>query len=164
MKTSWLIAALSLMAMSALAGVVIVTHAPTLAGVEQPDLATCIETARGTLGSTPRECVQVTSIAGTCADVPKPEPAKDVIFDANAVKYADPANNVSTPGVAVRADGVEYTFTDAGSLEGHLCPDGVSYSFTQTQMIPSNEFPSCWKLAPVQVTTCESVLPDGWNR
>jgi hypothetical protein len=89
----------------------------------------------------------------SCADEPRPVPETFTVFDPNAARYdvADPP----TPGIEVRADGVEYTFTDQGTGEGHLCPlSTTSYYFTSTR-IEKGDFPHCWRYVTEQVSGCE---------
>lgn len=107
-------------------------------------------------------CVSTTivDVTGSCEGVAPPAPATVTVIDPKPAVYADPANNVDEPGRRTLADGsVEYTFTDVGDYEGHQCPDGTSYYFTQVQPV-HDDYPACWKPAPVEVTGCTPLVHD----
>jgi hypothetical protein len=65
------------------------------------------------------------------------------VFDPNAVIYAGPAALPGEPqipwpdepGVVIRPDGVEYTFTDLGVQKTHQCPDGNRWYFVEPTVI-----------------------------
>lgn len=97
-------------------------------------------------------CVTATKIAveGTCD--PAPPPAEtDEVFEPNGSKYDLP--ELPQPGVRLAPEGTYYTFTHQGNYEGHLCPSGISYWFTQIEPV-LRPFPACWVNEPVAKTSC----------
>lgn len=144
----------------ALAGVVVTERAGLhelrrtgeLVGTYQTH-AGCIAAVPAPMSSAPVEytCSDVTNvtIVGNCDDAPRPRPGVYKAIDAKPGIYADPANNVPTPGRSVLADGtVEYTFAEIGDLEAHACPDGVNYWNSRTQWV-AKPFPVCGAIEAV---------------
>jgi hypothetical protein len=100
---------------------------------KHPTHEACVAAA-GTIGVGRYRCVNVTivDVAGAC----------------------DP----NPPAPIVDAEG----FTEVGTLEGQLCPDGVRYSFTQTQPV-LDPYPACWVQKPVPITDCTTLIHDFWT-
>lgn len=95
-----------------------------------------------------------------CEEAALKLPARYRCIGTVAIEVAGVCDDVPAPAPIVNAEG----FTDVGDLEGHICPDGLSYYFTQTQPVRDNAlYPKCWEARPVKITECTGLVNPWWE-
>lgn len=80
-------------------------------------------------------------------------------FDPKPARYVLPESNEPEPGYVLDEKGATITYTDLGTVEGHLCPGSdVNWWFTETMPV-KHAYPDCWVVEPVKTSSCPGEKP-----